>query len=130
MGELEGGVLPFKHNSKAYTQNSFILKMRGSSVNFCTYQRLEPAKDTDTLQQPLPRVYGAHRMASEANREWATLDFKDRQMALKNKHLKTVVTEESLDDWYAQSLGIKYDRYLKQKKMIQQMVKDARKKKK
>lgn len=51
-------------------------------------------------------------------------------MALKNKHLKTVVTEESLDDWYAQSLGIKYDRYLKQKKMIQQMVKDARKKKK
>lgn len=113
MGELEGGNLPFKHNPDVYTQNSFIMKMKGSSGNFCTYQRMEPERDTDTLQSPLPKVYGELRSASNANREWSELDFEDRNMALKKTNIKTIVTEESLDDWYAQSLGIKYERYLK-----------------
>lgn len=77
----------------------------------------------------MPKVYGELRAASNANREWSELDFEDRNMALKKTNIKTIVTEESLDDWYAQSLGIKYERYLKQKKMIQQMLLDAKKKK-
>ena len=55
-------------------------------------------------------------------------DFPDRNLALKKKHLKSIATEESLDDWYAQSLGIPYDKFLKQKRMLQQIMSDAKKK--
>jgi len=55
-------------------------------------------------------------------------DFPDRNLALKKQHLKSIATEESLDDWYAQSLGIPYDKFLKQKKMLQSIMQDAKKK--
>ena len=39
-------------------------------------------------------------------------------MALKHKHIRAVATEESLDDWHAQSLGIPYEKFVRQKKML------------
>ena len=44
---------------------------------------------------------------------WMATDFPDRNLALKKKHLKAMATEESLDDWQAQSLGIPYEKFLK-----------------
>ena len=78
----------------------------------------------------MPRVYGNQsKMAEFANREYSEIDFEDRNLSLKKKHLKSVATEDSLDDWFAQSLGIKYEKYMKQKKFIQQIMEDAKKKK-
>jgi hypothetical protein len=57
--------------------------------------------------------------ARAANQRFASTDYPDRNLKMKKTHLKAVATEESLDDWYANSLGIEYDKYVKQKKMLQ-----------
>jgi hypothetical protein len=74
-------------------------------------------------------VFGHNKDARAANQKFASTDFNDRNLSFKKKHLKAVVTEESLDDWYAHSLGIEYDKYIKQKKMLQQIMIDAKRKK-
>jgi len=69
--------------------------------------------EVDTMNLPLPRVFGGKKEDRDANLTFATTDFPDRNFKLKKKHLKAVATEESLDDWYAQSLGIDYDKYIR-----------------
>ena len=36
-----------------------------------------------------------------------------------------MASEESLDDWYAQSLGIPYDKLLKQKKLLNSIMQES-----
>lgn len=36
--------------------------------------------------------------------------------------LRPAASEESLDDWYAQSLGIPYDKLVKQKKLLKKLM--------
>jgi hypothetical protein len=65
------------------------------------YTRLEPMSENDTMNLPLPRVFGGRKDDREANLTFIETDFADRNFKLKKKHLKAVATEESLDDWYA-----------------------------
>ena len=76
--------------------------------------------EADTMGLPMtnPRVLGYKKEDRQANRTFVETDFPDRNFSLKKTHLKAVATEESLDDWYAQSLGIDYDKYIRQKKML------------
>ena len=69
--------------------------------------------EADTMGLPLPRAFGGKKEEWELNRNFAETDFADRNFKLKKTHLKAVATEESLDDWYAQSLGIDYDKYIR-----------------
>ena len=42
-------------------------------------------------------------------------------MATKGLGLKQVACEEALDDWYAQSIGVEYNKYMQQKKLARVM---------
>ena len=51
--------------------------------------------------------------------EFYNRDFHDREMHTKTHGLlKQVATEETLDDWYAQSIGVDYEKLLRQKKIL------------
>lgn len=39
-------------------------------------------------------------------------------MALKDKQVRAIVTDESADDWLAQSIGLTYDKFSKIKKTL------------
>jgi hypothetical protein len=70
-------------------------------------------EENDTMNLPQPRAFGHSKDARPINQKFASTDYPDRNLKIKKKHLKAVATEESLDDWYAQSLGIEYEKYIK-----------------
>ena len=88
------------------------------ATSFLEYSRLEPMSEIEWFQSSQPKILGQGPLAKEIHQKWMATDFPDRNLALKKKHLKSIATEESLDDWYAQSLGIPYDKFLKQKRML------------
>lgn len=50
----------------------------------------------------MPRVFGHQsKKAEDANREYTESDFEDRNLSVKQKHLKSVATEDGIDDWFA-----------------------------
>ena len=57
--------------------------------------------EVDTMNLPIPRVFGGKKEDRKANLDFIQTDYLDRNFKLKKKHLKAVATEESLDDWYA-----------------------------
>ena len=81
-----------------------------NEVKICDYQKMSAIKDRSVLSMCQPHVFGRD---ADANLMYSNKDFPDRLMSLKYKHLKAVATEESLDDWHAQSLGIPYDKFVK-----------------
>ena len=70
-------------------------------------------EENDTMNLPQPRAFGHSKDARLINQKFASTDYPDRNLKIKKKHLKAVATEEPLDDWYAQSLGIEYEKYIK-----------------
>ena len=126
LGENPG---PYQHqvNQKVYQRPG--QPFYPSKVELAEYSRLEPMAESDTMGLPLPRAFGSKKDDRQANRKFVETDFADRNFKMKKSHLKAVATEESLDDWYAQSLGIDYDKYIRQKKMLQQIMQDAKRKK-
>ena len=68
------------------------------------------------LAQPL--LYGTSVYSRQFNDKHALTDFPDRHLSQKNKQVRVICTEESLDNWHAQSLGISADRLIKTKKFL------------
>ena len=59
---------------------------------------------------PQPWPFGTDKVAEAHNISFAAKDFPDRHFFQKNdKAYKQIACEETLDDWYAQSVGIKYE---------------------
>mmetsp|Transcript_14407 Transcript_14407/g.24554 ORF Transcript_14407/g.24554 Transcript_14407/m.24554 type:complete len:118 (+) Transcript_14407:470-823(+) len=98
------------------------------SEKMCFYERLKPLGDLDSMHSALPRTYGFNKLSKEMNDTYANTDFDDRNFALKMNRLKIIATEECLDDWYAQSVGVPLDKFIKQKRMYQQIMNDAKRK--
>jgi hypothetical protein len=86
---------------------------------------MEPTIDSIiTLSHPL--IYPTNISGMQLNQQFANTDFPDRHLTLKKPQIKVVATEESLDDWHAQSLGISTDKLIKAKKYLQNFQKDKK----
>ena len=126
LGEEDG---PYKTapNDRAYFYGENKIELRGPRAA-ATFTRLEPMSDNEAFQCLQHKAYvGVGDEATALQKKWVDKDFPDRNLALKKKHLKPMATEDSIDDWYAQSLGIPYDKFLRQKRMLQSIMSGARK---
>ena len=75
---------------------------------------------------PQPWPFGMGKNAEESNYSFARKDFPDRHFYQKNdRKFKQVACEETLDDWYAQSVGVQYEQLLKQKRVLRQAAKST-----
>ena len=84
---------------------------------FCEFEKMKPTQE-QMLMRPQPYSFGVSMYSKQFNERHSNLDFPSRNMAIKQKAIRTVATEESLDDWQAQSLGLTYEKLVKFKKFI------------
>lgn len=91
---------------------------------FCNYVKMEPIRDK-LAQRTQPLAFGQSNQGRRMNDEYSSIDFPDRNLTLKKEYIKVVATEESLDNWHAQSLGVSQERFQKSKKYLQQIKKQG-----
>lgn len=90
----------------------------------CEYTRMEPINDpTAVLTQPL--VYGTSVLARKLNDEYSKIDYSDRNLSLKRDFIKIIATEDSIDDWHSQSVGLSQEKYIKCKRFLQHLKKQS-----
>jgi hypothetical protein len=89
---------------------------------FCTFTKMDPLMDNSVFRtQPL--AYGTSTYARQFNERYSNTDFPDRNLALKKGFIKVIATEESLNDWHAQSLDITAEKLVKYKKFLGHLMK-------
>lgn len=63
--------------------------------------------------------------AKKLNEQYSNTDFPDRNLALKKSFIRVVATEESLNDWHAQSLEISSEKLARYNKFLNNLIKNS-----
>lgn len=80
------------------------------------------------IAQPHPFGGGENSLnpdAKRANDQYANTDFVDRNLAVKKDFMKVVATEESLNDWHAQSVGLSSEKLTRCYKQYANLIKNS-----
>jgi hypothetical protein len=94
-----------------------------------TYENIKLLDPNNFMAQPHPFGGGENSLnpdAKRANGQYANTDFADRNLAVKKGFMKVVATDESLNDWHAQSVGLSSEKLTRCYKQYANLLKNEK----